>query len=198
MEEQVASSKRWIAPVAIIAIVIVVIVIWFVGQRNALVRLEVTVDAAWSEVDNQLKRRSDLIPNLVATVQGIAGQEQAVFGDIADARARLAGATSVGETADSYAELEGALSRLLVIVENYPELRSNENFLRLQDELAGTENRIAVARGRYNETVRQFNTRIRVFPSSIAANNMGLSAREFFEISDSDREVPTVDFGNNG
>jgi len=192
------ASKRWIGPVAVIAIVVLVIVIWFVGQRNSLVRLEVSVDAAWSEVDNQLKRRSDLIPNLVATVQGITQQEQAVFGDIADARARLAGATTVGETAQSYNELEGALSRLLVIVENYPELRSSENFSRLQDELAGTENRIAVARGRYNETVKAFNTRIRVFPSSIAANSMGLAEREYFEISEQDRSVPQVDFSNNG
>lgn len=193
-----ASSKRLIAPIAIVVIVVLVVVFWFVGQRNSLVRLEVSVDAAWSEVDNQLKRRSDLIPNLVATVEGITQQEQEVFGDIADARARLAGATSVSETAQRYEELEGALSRLLVIVENYPDLRSSENFLRLQDELAGTENRIAVARGRYNETVRQFNTRIRVFPSSIAANSMGLDAKEFFEISEADRSVPTVDFSNDG
>lgn len=189
-----ASSKRWIAPVAIIAIVVVIGVFWYVGQRNSLIRLEEQVDAAWSEIDNQLQRRSDLIPNLVATVQGFADQEQEVFGQIADARARLAGAQSVGETAESYAELQGALSRLLVIVENYPQLRSNENFIRLQDELAGTENRIAVARQRYNETVREFNTKIRVFPTSIAANSMGLEQREYFEIPESAREVPRVDF----
>lgn len=192
-----ASSRRWIAPVAIIAILTLIVVFWYVGQRNSLVRLEVGVDAAWSEVDNQLKRRSDLIPNLVATVEGIADQEQQVFRDIADARARLAGASTVRETADSYEALEGALSRLLVVVENYPVLRSNENFIRLQDELAGTENRIAVARGRYNQSVQQFNTRIRVFPSSIAANSMGLTERDFFEVSDGDRSVPVVDFGND-
>ena len=192
-----AQKTRWIAPIAIIVIIALIVVFWFVGQRNALVTLEVNADAAWSEVDNQLKRRSDLIPNLVATVQGFAGQEQQVFGDIADARARLAGARTVGETAESYDQLQGALSRLLVVVENYPELRSNENFIRLQDELAGTENRIAVARGRYNDTVRQFNTKIRVFPTNIVANNLGMSAREYFEISESDREVPQVDFGSN-
>ena len=192
-----AARARWIAPVAIVIIIVLIAVFWFVGQRNSLVTLEVGVDAAWSEVDNQLKRRSDLIPNLVATVQGFAQQEQEVFGDIADARARLAGARTVGETAESYGELEGALSRLLVVVENYPELRSNENFIRLQDELAGTENRLAVARGRYNDTVRQFNTKIRVFPTSMVANGMGMTAREYFEISESDREVPEVDFGSN-
>jgi len=193
-----AKSTRWIAPVAIIIIIVLIGVFWFVGQRNKLVTLEVNVDAAWSEIDNQLKRRSDLIPNLVATVQGFAQQEQKVFGDIADARARLAGAQTVGETADSYNQLQGALSRLLVVVENYPQLTSNENFIRLMDELAGTENRIAVARGRYNDVVRQFNTKIRVFPTSIVANSLGLSQREYFEISESDRSVPQVDFSNNG
>jgi LemA protein len=192
-----AQRAKWIAPVAIIAIIVLIAVFWFVGQRNALVTLEVNADAAWSEVDNQLKRRSDLIPNLVATVQGIARQEQQVFGDIADARARLAGAQTVGETAESYNELQGALSRLLVVVENYPELRSNENFIRLQDELAGTENRIAVARGRYNGTVRDFNTKIRVFPTNIVAGNLGMTEREYFEITESERAVPQVDFGSN-
>ncbi len=189
-----ASSRRWIAPVAIIVILVLIGVFWFVGQRNALVRLEEQVDAEWSEIDNQLQRRSDLIPNLVATVQGFADQEQEVFGQIADARARLAGAQTVGETAESYTELQGALSRLLVVVENYPELRSNENFMRLQDELAGTENRIAVARGRYNDAVREFNTKIRIFPTSIAANSMGLGEKEYFEIPESAREVPRVEF----
>jgi LemA protein len=189
-----ASSRRWIAPVAIIAIIVIILIFWFVGQRNAIVRLEVAVDAEWSEIDNQLQRRSDLIPNLVATVQGFADQEQEVFADIANARARLAGAQSVSETAESYTELQGALSRLLVIVENYPQLRSNENFIRLQDELAGTENRIAVARGRYNDSVQEFNTKIRLFPTSIVANRLGMEAREFFEIPESAREVPRVEF----
>lgn len=189
-----ASSRKWIAPVAIIAIIVLIVIFWFVGQRNALVTLEEQVDAEWSEIDNQLQRRSDLIPNLVATVQGFASQEREVFSDIADARARLAGARSVSETAESYTELQGALSRLLVVVENYPQLRSNENFIRLQDELAGTENRIAVARGRYNDAVRDFNTKIRLFPTSIAANSMGMEQREYFEIPESAREVPRVNF----
>lgn len=190
------SSKSWIIPVLIALAVVAILGFWYVGQRNSLVTLEENVDAAWSEVDNQLQRRSDLIPNLVATVQGVTQQEQEVFGQIADARARLAGAQTVPETSESYAELESALSRLLVVVENYPELRSNENFIRLQDELAGTENRIAVARRRYNQAVQQFNTKIRVFPTNIAANQLGMAAKEYFEVSEEDRVVPTVDFGD--
>ncbi len=190
------NSKRWIAPVAIVAIILIIALFWFIGQQNSLITLEERVDAQWSEVDNQLQRRSDLIPNLVATVRGFADQEQAVFGQIADARARLAGAQTVAETAESYGELQSALSRLLVIVENYPALRSNENFIRLQDELAGTENRIAVARRRYNESVREFNTRIRLFPARMVADRLGMIGRDYFEIDEAAREVPRVDFGS--
>jgi len=192
-----AARKGWIAPVAIILVIVVIGIFWFVGQQNSIITLEESVDAAWSEIDNQLQRRSDLIPNLVATVQGFADQEQEVFGQIADARARLAGAQTVGETAESYGELQSALSRLLVVVESYPQLRSNENFLQLQDELAGTENRIAISRRRYNETVQQFNTRIRLFPTRIVANRLGMEQREYFEIPESAREVPRVEFGND-
>ncbi|MFW5884389.1 MAG: LemA family protein [Spirochaetota bacterium] len=191
------SAKGWIAPAAIIIILVVVGIFWFVGQQNSLITLEESVDASWGEIDNQLQRRSDLIPNLVATVRGFADQEEEIFTQIADARARLAGAQSVGETAESYGELQSALSRLLVVVENYPQLRSNENFIRLQDELAGTENRIAVARRRYNETVQQFNTRIRLFPARLVANALGLEQREYFEIDEEAREVPTVDFSDD-
>lgn len=190
-------TRRWIAPVAIVAIVVVIGVFWFVGQQNSLITLEESIDAAWSEIDNQLQRRSDLIPNLVATVQGFADQEQEVFAQIANARARLAGAQTVPETAESYGELQSALGRLLVISEAYPELRSNENFIRLQDELAGTENRIAVARRRYNESVQQFNTRIRLFPTRIVANRLGMEQRAYFEVDEGAREVPTVDFGGD-
>jgi LemA protein len=192
-----AQAKRWIGPVAVLVILVVIGVFWFVGQQNSLITLEESVDASWSEIDNQLQRRSDLIPNLVATVQGFADQEQEVFGQIADARARLAGAQGVSETAESYGELQGALSRLLVVVENYPQLQSNQNFIRLQDELAGTENRIAVARRRYNETVQEFNTRIRLFPTRMVANRLGFEQREYFEIPESARELPTVEFGDD-
>jgi LemA protein len=156
--------------------------------------MEEQVSASWSEVENQLQRRSDLIPNLVNTVRGFAAQEEEVFTSIADARARLAGAQGVEETAESYGELQSALSRLLVVVENYPQLRSNENFIRLQDELAGTENRIAVARRRYNEAVRAFNTRVRMFPTSMIASQLGFEQKEYFEVDEEDMEVPEVQF----
>ncbi len=184
----------WLIVLGAILLVVIAGFSWYVGQRNSLIALEESVNGAWSEVDNQLQRRSDLLPNLVATVQGFATQEQQVFSDIANARARLAGAGSVGETAESYEQLQSAVSRLLVIVENYPELRSNQNFMRLQDELAGTENRIAVARQRYNRSVQTFNARIRMFPGSIFANQLGFVAREYFEISEAAREVPRVQF----
>jgi len=184
----------------IVAGVIVLLVIisasWYVNTRNSLVRLDEQVTASWSEVENQLQRRSDLIPNLVNTVRGFAEQEEEIFTSIADARARLAGAETVGETAESYGELQSALSRLLVVVENYPQLRSNENFIRLQDELAGTENRIAVSRRRYNETVQSYNTRVRTFPTALIASGLGFDQREYFEVDEEDMEVPEVDFGS--
>lgn len=177
-----------------IVVLLIIVVSWYAGTRNSLVRMEEQVNAQWSEVENQLKRRSDLIPNLVNTVKGFAAQEEEVFTSIADARARLAGAQGVEETAESYGELQSALSRLLVVVENYPQLRSNENFIRLQDELAGTENRIAVARRRYNEAVRSFNTRVRTFPTALIASSMGFEQKEYFEVPEEDMEVPEVQF----
>jgi len=183
--------------VAVIGIIVLLIIIygaWYIGTRNTLVTLEEEIDGAWSEIDNQLKRRSDLIPNLVSTVRGYAAQEKEVFTNIAEARAKLAGAKTVSETAQGYNQLETALSRLLVVVERYPELKSNTNFLRLQDELAGTENRIAVARKRYNDSVRIFNTKIRRFPASVVARRMGFERKDYFEIEEEAREVPKVDF----
>jgi LemA protein len=178
----------------VVILLVIIMVSWYVGTRNRLVQTEEQVNASWSEVENQLQRRSDLIPNLVNTVRGFAAQEEEVFTSIADARARLAGAQSVEETAESYGELQSALSRLLVVVENYPQLRSNENFIRLQDELAGTENRIAVARRRYNEAVRDFNTRIRMFPTAMIASGLGFEQKEYFEVDEEDMEVPEVQF----
>jgi len=185
-----------IAVVGIIVVLLIIIGGWYVGTRNRLVTLDEEVNAAWSEIDNQLLRRSDLIPNLVQTVKGFAKQELQVFTEIAEARSRLAGARTVGQKAQGYNQLETALSRLLVVVEQYPLLKSSENFLRLQDELAGTENRIAVARKRYNDSVRILNTKIRRFPSSSVANMMGFKPREYFEIQEKARETPKVDFGS--
>jgi LemA protein len=191
-------AKRGLLSIfVVIGIVVVLGVIiggWYVGTRNTLVTLEETIDASWAEIDNQLQRRADLIPNLVNTVKGYATQEREVFTQIAEARSKLAGARTVGEKAEGYNGLQSALSRLLVIVERYPELKSNVNFIRLQDELAGTENRIAVARKRYNDSVRTFNTKIRRFPATIVARAMGFEQKEYFQIEERSREVPEVDF----
>ncbi len=192
-------SKKiiWIlAPVIIILIIAVSLFSWYMNTRNQLVVLEENISAAWAEVDNQLQRRSDLIPNVVSTVKGFASHESEVFTNIANARSKLAGATTVGEKAEGYNQMESALSRLLVVVENYPQLKADQNFIRLQDELAGTENRLAVARKRYNDGVRDFNARIRMFPSSIIAGNMGLEKKEYFEVSETAKEVPKVNFGS--
>ena len=196
LKQPMARERKfvWLVVLGVVILGIFMIGSWFIRTRNNLVALDEQVEAAWSEIDNQLQRRADLIPNLVNTVRGFAQQEEEIFTRLADARARLAGAQGVQETAESYGEMQSALSRLLVVVENYPQLRSNENFIRLQDELAGTENRIAVARRRYNETVQQFNTRIRSFPASIIANSLGMEQKEYFEVPEAAREVPEVDF----
>jgi LemA protein len=178
---------------AIIAVVILVFG-FYIGTKNSIVRLDETINAAWSEIDNQLQRRSDLIPNFVNTVKGYAAHEEGVFTEVANARAKLAGAGTVEEKAAGYNQMEGALSRLLVVVEQYPELKANENFIALQDELAGTENRIAVARKRYNDSVSAFNSKIRTFPGSLFAGGMGFSPRAYFEINESARSVPQVQF----
>jgi LemA protein len=179
---------------AIVIVLIIIMIAWFIGARNSLVTQKENIDAAWAEIDNQLQRRADLIPNLVNTVKGYAAQEKEIFTNIAEARAKLAGAQSVPQKAEGYNELQSALSRLLVVVENYPQLKSNENFTRLMDELAGTENRIAVARKRYNDEVRRFNTKIQLFPTSMIANSLGFEKEPYFEISEEARTVPKVTF----
>jgi LemA protein len=192
------AKRNVIGIVAIAAFVVILLVIiggWYVGIRNRLVTLEEGINAAWSEIDNQLQRRSDLIPNLVATVKGFAKQELQVFTEIAEARAKLAGARTVGEKAQGYNQLESALGRLLVVVERYPELKSSENFIRLQDELAGTENRIAVERRKYNEAVQRYNTDIELFPNNIAASLFGFARNDaYFRTEGAAREAPAVKF----
>jgi LemA protein len=183
----------------IVLVVIVLLAIWigstFVGHRNEMVRKRETVNAAWSQVDVVLQRRSDLIPNLVQTVKGFATHEEKVFGDIAAARAAMAGAKTPQEKIAANGQLDSALSRLLVVVENYPQLRSNENFLRLQDELAGTENRIAIERRRYNETVQDYNTYISLFPNNMVASLSGFTRNDaYFKTEEGARQVPKVDF----
>ena len=165
-----------------------------VGRYNGFVTANEQIDSAWAQVENVLQRRSDLIPNLVATVQGFAEQEREIFTQVAEARSRLSGAATPAEAANANAGLTSALGRLLAISENYPQLRSNENFIRLQDELAGTENRIAVERQRYNDSVRVYRTDIRRFPGNLFAGVFGFDAREYFEADEGAAEVPEVAF----
>ena len=185
---------------AIAAITIAVLILLSAGKyinvKNTLVQKNEGVKAAWSQVDIVLQRRADLIPNLVETVKGYAKQEQTVFGDIAKARSALLSAGTPEQKIAANGQLDGALGRLLLIVENYPQLKSNENFLRLQDELAGTENRIAVERKRYNDTLRDYNTYVQQFPNSLFAPGMGFKPNnEYFEASEASRVVPKVNFG---
>lgn len=164
------------------------------GTYNTLVGLDEGTNNAWAEVENNLQRRYDLIPNLVNTVKGFAAQEQAVFLGVTEARAKVGGAGSRGERIDAENELGGALSRLLLVVENYPQLKSDANFIALQDELAGTENRLAVARKRYNDAVQVYNVMLRQFPQNIIAGMFGFEKREFFEAPAASREAPEVQF----
>ncbi|MDR1389965.1 MAG: LemA family protein [Treponema sp.] len=186
--------KGVLAALAVIVIIFIAVFGFYIGTKNSIIRLDENSNAAWSEIDNQLQRRSDMIPNLVNTVKGYAAHEEGIFTDIADARAKLAGAGTVEEKAAGYNQLEGALSRLLVIAEQYPDLKASANFMALQDELAGTENRIAVARQRYNNSAGSFNAKIRTFPGSLFVENMGLNPRQYFEINESARAAPVVEF----
>src|SRR5271166_4974283 len=191
---------------ALIAVIVLVVIVGLIGlaffgsyvsTRNTLVSKNEAVKAAWSQVDIVLQRRADLIPNLVETVKGYAQQEQTVFGDIAKARSALLSAGSRQEKIAANGQLDGALGRLLLIVENYPQLKSNENFLRLQDELAGTENRIAVERKRYNDTLRDYNTYVQQFPANIYAGWAGFKPNEaYFEASEGSRVAPKVNFSS--
>lgn len=181
----------------IILAIVVVLGIWFVSGQNKLVELEENVSLQFSQIETTLQRRSDLIPNFVETVKGYAKHEEAVFTQIADARSKLAGSIQTGNVEDinkASNELDSALSRLLVITENYPELKANEQFIALQDELAGTENRIAVARQNYNETVAKYNKAIKKFPASIIASISGYESATYFEADDNAKDAPIVSF----
>ena len=167
----------------------------FISRRNEMAVQREAIKNAWAQVDTVLQRRSDLIPNLVETVKGFAAQERVVFDSIAKARAAMAGARTPAERIAANDQLSGALSRLLVVVENYPQLKSNENFLRLQDELAGTENRIAVERRKYNEVVQAYNTNIQLFPNNIVASMSGFQREDaYFRATDAARQAPAVKF----
>ena len=186
--------------IVLIVLVVIALLVFgqYVGARNTLVTKNEAVKSAWSQVDVVLQRRADLIPNLVETVKGIAQQEQTVFGEIARARSALLSAGSPQAKIAANQQLDGALGRLLAIVENYPQLRSNENFLRLQDELAGTENRIAVERKRYNDTLQDYNTYVQKFPTNIYAGWAGFKVNDaYFAASEGSRQAPKVNFSPN-
>ncbi|MCX5832085.1 MAG: LemA family protein [Deltaproteobacteria bacterium] len=183
----------------IIAGVVVLVVVFilyslFQGNYNKFVTLDETVKSSWAQVENQLQRRYDLIPNLVETVKGYAKQEKDVLIEVTNARARVGGAGKIPDKIAANNELSSALSRLLVVVEKYPDLKSNQNFLRLQDELAGTENRIAVERRRYNEAVQFYNVAVRSFPASIVAGIFGFEQAAFFAAPAAAKAVPQVKF----
>ena len=178
-----------------VILIVLLFAMSFIGSYNSLQVMDETVTSSWAQVENQLQRRNDLIPNLVNTVKGYATHEKGIFTNIAESRAKLAGAVksgNIGAVNKANAQFSGALSRLLAIAENYPDLKANQSFIALQDELAGTENRIAVSRKDYNETVKFLNAKIRTFPSVIIANISGINAREYFEVEESAKTVPTV------
>jgi LemA protein len=189
------SGKKFL----LIAVVIILVLAgslysFFKGTYNQFVTLDETVKSSWAQVENQLQRRYDLVPNLVETVKGYAKQEKDVLVEVTNARARVGGATTVPDKINANNELSGALSRLLVVVEQYPDLKSNQNFLRLQDELAGTENRISVERRRYNETVQAYNVAIRSFPANLLAGMYGFAKAAFFEAPAAAKTAPQVKF----
>lgn len=183
----------------IIAAVVLLVIVFmlyslFQGNYNKFVAMDETVKSSWAQVENQLQRRYDLIPNLVETVKGYAKQEKDVLVEVTNARSRVGGAGKIPDKIAANNELSSALSRLLVVVEKYPDLKSNQNFLRLQDELAGTENRIAVERRRYNDAVQTYNVAVRSFPASIVAGIFGFEKATFFAAPAAAQAAPQVKF----
>ncbi|ALS74542.1 LemA family protein [Planococcus rifietoensis] len=189
--------KKLLIPLLLVIGLIVVAIAVFGSSYNNFVQLEEDVNQSYAQLESQLQRRLDLIPNLVETVKGFADQEQEVIDSVTEARSSMANAGSVEEQAEADAELSGALSRLLVVVENYPEIRSSENFQQLSDELAGTENRIAVARQDYNGSVTEFNREVRSFPGNMVAGIFGFDEKEYFEADTGAEDAPDVDFGTD-
>jgi LemA protein len=188
------TNKTLLVVFGAIAFIILIGFLYVRGTYNSLVSMDESVKAAWAQVENQLQRRYDLIPNYVETVKGYASHEKEVFIRVTEARSRVGVAGNISDKIQANNELSSALARLLVVVENYPELKANTNFIRLQDELAGTENRIAVERRRYNETVREYNIKIRQFPDNIFAGMFGFEKAAFFEVPKEKQEAPKVKF----
>jgi len=187
-------QKTLLIVAGIILLVVLVPLLYLKGTYNTLVTMDEGVKAAWAQVENQLQRRYDLIPNYVETVKGYAKHEKEVFLKVTEARSKVGGAGTIDEKIAANNQLSSALSRLLLVVERYPDLKANTNFIRLQDELAGTENRIAVERRRFNETVRVYNTKIRSFPTNLIAGLFGFEKAAFFEVPEERQEAPKVKF----
>ncbi len=187
---------EWLIPVIIIVVILVIIGIYFWATYNSLVTLNVRVDEAWSDITVQLKRRADLIPNLIETVKGYASHEKTVFEDVTKARAETLAASGPAEASTAENHIQQALRSIFAVAEAYPQLQASQNFLRLQSDLVDTEDKIQAARRFYNGGVREFNTKIRVFPNNIFAKRLGFSAREFFEVADASAiaEPPRVQF----
>ena len=186
-----------LAVVGVIGFLLIVAFMSFIGTYNKLQTLDESVNSSWSQVGNQLQRRGDLIPNLVNTVKGYAKHEKDIFISVAESRSKLSGAIKSGnmkQISKAEGEMSGALSRLLAISENYPQLKADRVFINLQDELAGTENRIAVARKDFNENVKVINSQIRVFPTNIIAGIIGIQKREYFEVEEAKKAAPNVQF----
>ncbi|HEY7855585.1 MAG TPA: LemA family protein [Terriglobales bacterium] len=193
---QRGAAGPWIVALVIVAVIIIGGVSSFISRNNNMVQMREQIKQTWAEVDVDIQRRADLIPNLVATVQGFAKQEQTVIGEVTSARAALGGARTPQQTMAANNQLDGALSRLLVVVENYPQLKSNQNFLALQDELTGTENRIANARRQYNLAIQNYDAYISTFPNSWVAHMNGMTYNnDYFQTSADNRKAPpTVSF----
>lgn len=186
----------WII-LGVILLIVITFASYFIGVYNNLQVMDEQINSKWAQVENQLKRRNDLIPNLVQTVKGYATHEKTVFTNIAEARAKLSGAMNKNDVKgvqNRNNDLNSALSRLLVVIEQYPQLKADKSFTALQDELAGTENRLAVARMDYNEEVKKLNAMVRTFPTSIVASISGIKARDYFEITEAEKNVPQVNF----
>jgi LemA protein len=188
-------GQKTLLIVAVVVVLIILVPLFYLkGTYNSLVTMDEAVKGAWAQVENQLQRRYDLIPNLVETVKGYAAHEKEVFIQVTEARSKVAGARSINDKIEANNGLSSALGRLLVVVERYPQLKANTNFIRLQDELAGTENRIAVERRRYNETVKAYNIKIRSFPTNLIAGMFGFERATFFEVPKERQEAPKVKF----
>lgn len=190
--------KKVLGSIGIIIIILVLLALLFIPKYNSLVTAEESVDSKWAQVENQLQRRYDLIPNLVESVKGYAKHEQDIIASISEARSQMGNARSPEEQALANDALNGALSRLLVVVENYPNLKADANFRQLMDELAGTENRLAVAREDYNNEVQTFNKNVKRFPGNLIAGMFGFEQKEYFKATAGSEKAPSIDFSNSG